>query len=325
MYVTDLATKAPLSGSQTQPRMTAHDFFCFHTMVGSLAGTRAMFRANGYGGTESHFGTGGGGEVEQWQDVAFTADANYQGNPTVISVENADLGPGFDRWNTNDGSAVPAFTDAQVRALVALGAAACLPGDRPGSMHARCPHDWACYRVGIPPQLVPDTRRGRRGLAYHAQGVPGNGLVAGGVQWSTARGKVCPGARRIRQLRETIVPLISAAVEGSTVPDVPKRPAAPVAPPTVKAPEFPLPAGHWYGPESSDSHNHSGFAAKDRPGILTWQHQMARRGWSITADGRFGSQSSTVAKAFQREKGLDDDGLVGARTWAASWTTAVTK
>jgi peptidoglycan hydrolase-like protein with peptidoglycan-binding domain len=325
MYLTDLATRAPLSASQTQPRMRAHDVLCWHTMVGSLAGTRAMFQANGYGGTESHFGTGGGGELEQWQDIAYTADANYAGNPTVISVENADLGPGFDRWNTQDGSAVPAFTAAQVQTLIALGTAAALPGNQPGSMHAQCPHDWACYTQGIPPALVPDTRPGRRGFAYHAQGVPGNGLVAGGVQWSTARGKVCPGARRIAQIRETIVPMISAAVSGGArIVEPAKRPVAPIAPPRVKPPPFPLPVGHWYGPESSDTHNHSGYYPKDRTGILVWQGQMRRRGWKITSDGRFGPQSADVARSFQREKGLDADGRVGIRTWSASWVSPVT-
>jgi hypothetical protein len=324
MYLTALATMQPLSSRQTQPEMRAHDFFCFHTMVGSLAGTRAMFLANGYGGTESHFGTGGAGELEQWQDTRRTADANYLGNPTVISVENADLGPGFTRWDTQDGGAVPAFTDAQVRTLIALGVAACLPGDRAGSLHADCPHDWACYRVGIPPQLVPDTRPGRRGLAFHAQGVPANGLVSGGVQWSTARGKVCPGARRIAQLRETIVPMISAQVAGDArVPAPAKPPAAPVQP-AAKPPAFPLPAGHYFGPTSSDNRCHSGFRPADRPGVLTWQAQMKRRGWTISADGRFGAQSSDVAAAFQREKHLDADGLVGAKTWAASWTAKVT-
>jgi hypothetical protein len=286
MYVTALATMQPLSTRQTQPEMRAHDFFCFHTMVGSLAGTRAMFLANGYGGTESHFGTGGGGELEQWQDTRRTADANYLGNPTVISVENADLGPGFTRWDTQDGGAVPAFTDAQVRTLIALGTAAC--------------------------------------LAFHAQGVPANGLVSGGVQWSQARGKVCPGRRRIAQLRETIVPMISAQVAGDArVPAPAKPPAAPVQP-AAKPPAFPLPAGHWFGPESRDPRNHSGYAAKDRPGILTWQAQMRRRGWGITATGRFTAHDSDVAAAFQREKYLDDDGLVGAKTWAASWTAKVT-
>lgn len=323
MYLTAIATKRPL-GEQTQPRMRAHDFFCFHTMVGSLAGTRAMFQSNGFGGTESHFGTGGGGELEQWQDLAFTADANLAGNPVVISVENADLGPGFVRWNTSDGGAVPAFTDAQLKTLVALGTAACLPGTSAGSMHTDCPHDWACYHLGIPPTLVADTRPGRRGLAYHAMGVPGNGLVRGGVAWSTAQGKVCPGARRIRQIRETIVPLISAAVAADALPDVARKPAAPTPPPAVKAPPFPLPKGHWYGPQSSDTHNHSGYYAQDRVGILVWQNRMVQRGWTLTRDGRFGPQCADVARSFQRQEGLDDDGLVGAKTWAASWVAAIT-
>jgi hypothetical protein len=303
MYVTDLATRAPLSGSQTQPRMRAHDFFCWHTMVGSLAGTRAMFQSNGFGGTESHFGGGGLGEIEQWQDLMFTADANYLGNPTVISYENADLGPAFTRWNTNDGGAVPAFTDAQVQSSIALGTAACLPGTHPGSMHVACPHDWACYRVGIPPALVPDTKPGRRGLAYHAMGVPGNGLVSGGVQWSTARGKVCPGARRIAQIRNVIVPAIAAA----------------------KGPAFPLPSGHYFGPTSADERCHSGFRPADRPGVLTLQNQLKRRGWKLSADGRYGQQTAGVITAFQREKGLDDDGRCGQRTWPALWLMPVTK
>lgn len=325
MYLTALATKDPL-GAQTQPRMTAHDIFCWHTMVGSLVGTDAMFEANGYGGTESHFGGGGLGEIKQWQDLAFTADANYQGNPVVISFENADLGPGFTRWDTNDGSAVPAFTDAQVKSSIVLGTAACLPGNRPGSMHADCPRDWACYRQGIPAKLIPDTKPGRRGLGYHAQGVPGNGLVPGGRQWSLARGKVCPGARRIAQLREVIVPAIAANIAADAGVPAPARKPAPAAPRTgVKPPAFPLPAGHWFGPESSDPHNHSGYYARDRAGIETWQKRMKDRGWTIKVSGRFDAQSSDVARAFQREKGLDDDGLVGAKTWAASWTSAVTK
>jgi len=326
VYLTALATKRPLSDAQTQPRMRAHDFFCFHTMVGSLAGTRAMFANNGYGGTESHFGTGGNGELEQWQDLAFTADANYLGNPTVISVENADLGPGFDRWDTNNSAAVPAFTDAQLKTLVALGTAACLPGTNPASMHTDCPHDWTCYREGIPPRLAADTKPGRRGLAYHAMGVPGNGLVPGGVAWSTARGKVCPGARRIRQLKDTVVPLISAVVSGGArIPDVPVKPAAPTKPPAIKAPPFPLPKGHWYGPESNDNRNHSGYDPRDRVGILVWQNRMVQRRWkTIERTGRFKASDAAVARAFQREKGLDDDGLVGAKTWAATWVAPVT-
>jgi hypothetical protein len=174
-----------------------------------------MFHENGYGGTESHFGTGERGEGKQWQDIAYTADANYDGNSTVISIENADYGGVFGKWNTNDGNAVPAFTDAQVKRLIDLGTALALPGTAGyGSMHRLCPKSWSCYENGIPAVLIPDTKPGRRGFGYHAQGVAGQGLVSGGVKWSKAYGKVCPGARRIKQIKEIIIPGIAARLAG---------------------------------------------------------------------------------------------------------------
>lgn len=111
------------------------------------------------------------------------------------------------------------------------------------------------------------------------------------------------------------------ALDGARKPTTPAKPAGPAA----AVPVFPLPAGHWFGPESNDPRNHSGYAAKDRPAIETWQKQMRSRGWTIGVDGRFGSQSADVARAFQQEKGLGVDGRVGAKTWAATWATAVTK
>lgn len=92
------------------------------------------------------------------------------------------------------------------------------------------------------------------------------------------------------------------------------------------APEFPLPNGHWYGVESANPKNHSGYWAKDRDGIRRWQKQMKARGWNgIGAiDGIFGKKSETVCKQFQREKGLRVDGAVGAATWRRSWTSNIT-
>ena len=58
--------------------------------------------------------------------------------------------------------------------------------------------------------------------------------------------------------------------------------------------------------------------------IQTWQRRMAARGWPITADGYFGPLSEQTARAFQRQKGLTDDGIVGPQTWAASWTAPIT-
>ena len=64
-------------------------------MVGSLAGTDGMFRKDGTVGTESHFGVGEHGEIYQWVDTAYTADANYLGSGHVISIETSDDGVSF--------------------------------------------------------------------------------------------------------------------------------------------------------------------------------------------------------------------------------------
>ncbi len=56
----------------------------------------------------------------------------------------------------------------------------------------------------------------------------------------------------------------------------------------------------------------------------TWQEQMVRRGWSLGVDGAFGPQSRRVCLAFQQEKGLTVDGVVGPRTWRAAWRAPIT-
>lgn len=168
-------------GEQTQPRMIAHDIICLHTMVGTLAGTDAMFHDHGYGGTESHFGLGGFGELVQWQDLRHSADANLDGSRRIISIETADSGDPFAPWS---GSDVPAWTDQQLAVLATLIA-------------------WLADHYRIPLALIPDSRPGRRGVGWHRQGID-PWRVAGGERWSTKPGKVCPGDRRISQLPELI-------------------------------------------------------------------------------------------------------------------------
>src|SRR3989304_2012376 len=60
---------------------------------------------------------------------------------------------------------------------------------------------------------APDSEPGRRGLAYHRQGVD-PWRVDGGQRWSTAYGKECPGPTRIRQLSEEIIPRARQISEG---------------------------------------------------------------------------------------------------------------
>ncbi|WP_219464115.1 peptidoglycan recognition protein family protein [Nonomuraea rhizosphaerae] len=53
--------------------------------------------------------------------------------------------------------------------------------------------------------------------------------------------------------------------------------------------------------------------------VRTWQQQMKKRGWDIEVDGAYGSDSRDVCRRFQREQGVDDDGIVGAVTWRLAW------
>lgn len=183
-------------GPQTQPRLGTHEVVCLHTAVGSLAGTDSYFRDQGFGGTESHFGVGGkwgpdaaaglDGVVYQWQDLDYTADANYEGNDRVISIETADNAPQLP-------ADIEAWTPAQLDAIVALVA-------------------WLCRTYDIPARLVPDTRPGTRGIGYHAQGTAAS-LPAGWERWSTTVGKPCPTTRRINQLISVVIPRVQLALD----------------------------------------------------------------------------------------------------------------
>lgn len=178
-------TWRPLAGNwSAQPRMQKHDLIILHTMVGSLWSTDSYFRNRGYGGAEAHFGVGHDGQLLQWQDTDWQAEANGAANNRAISIETADLGEGFAPWNTQDGNAVPAWTDAQVDRIIDLIV-------------------WICRTHAIPCVPVLDSKPGRRGVAYHRLGVPGN-VVPGGELWSSARGKTCPGPARIKQIPNII-------------------------------------------------------------------------------------------------------------------------
>lgn len=171
---------------------------------------------------------------------------------------------------------------------------------------------WANRVHGIPLKVV--DRWDGSGIGFHTQ-FPG--------RWDK-RGASCPGPDRKRQFHEVIAPWLAEVAKGAAQATKPKP--APAKKPATKptAPAFPLPRGHWYGVESRDRRNHSGYHAKDRPGIKQWQAQMKKRGWRITVDGRFGPQSARVAAGLQRQVGITADGLVGIRTWTESFTAPIT-
>jgi hypothetical protein len=174
-------------------------------MVGYLFTTEDMFDNEGFTGVESHFGIGGkwgadvkngrdlDGKVWQFQDTDFTADANLEGKWTVLSIETADNAP----QRPED---ILAWTPKQVESIVDL-------------------ITELCMKYSIPARLIPDTRPGRRGLAYHAQGCTPN-IVAGGQHWSTSKGKVCPGPARIRQFKNVIIPAVQRQLQPTKVEEI---------------------------------------------------------------------------------------------------------
>ena len=101
-------------------------------------------------------------------------------------------------------------------------------------------------------------------------------------------------------------------------------PSKPAPKPGTKAPKFPLAAGHWYGPESSNSRNHSGYHSSARPGIRQIRDRLRERGWSVAAGDRYDAKLASVIRQFQQEKKLGADGLTGAQTWRALWEAVIT-
>lgn len=114
----------------------------------------------------------------------------------------------------------------------------------------------------------------------------------------------------------------------ATVP----TPAPAPAPATLTPPDWPLDNGchghgarAYFGPRYplNRARSVSGYYTH-REDLRTWQRRMRERGWNITPDGYYGDETERVARAFQREKGLVVDGLIGRDTWNAAWTSPVT-
>jgi hypothetical protein len=174
---------------------------------------------------------------------------------------------------------------------------------------------WGPYPASYgatPQRLTPDQWATHTGVVGH-QHVPGN-----------THGD--PGALNVARLLE---------LAGGGDPETPVSNPIPAPQPTaltgpiviapgVPAPPYPLPAGHVFGPKSGPAWIHSGFY-NHRDDMRAWQQRMADRGWTITTDGLYGDQSGDVAEAFQTEKHLGVDRLIGPETWAAAWTAPVTR
>lgn len=126
---------------------------------------------------------------------------------------------------------------------------------------------------------------------------------------------------------------VGISADGVVGPDTQTKmkaynPSSSTPPSTSTAPAFPLPKGWCYGPKTGGDTVVSGLTARKDgitgAGLKVWQQRMKDRGWNIIVDGKYGDNTRTVTIAFQKEKGLKPDGLIGVDTWNSAWTAKVT-
>ena len=161
-----------------------------------------------------------------------------------------------------------------------------------------------------------EEERLRRGLDY-----------VGHSDWAN---KLCPGPFILPWTHAGMLRVAGELVAVTPLPEVPSKVGETAAPPA-----FPLGRCRrhgrqmWYGPKSDLDHQVSGWAnrksdgSRGADGLYTWQARMAYRGWRITPDGLWGSETERVVRGFQAEKGLELDGAVGPSTWAAAWSSPI--
>lgn len=168
----------------------------------------------------SHFYVNKAGGVEQLIDTKYRSAADRDGNDSTISVETEG------GTHNADGEE---WTPQQIAALAKLWA-------------------WARDTHGITNQIAinTNTNANSEGLSWHRLGIKGNfagrpGLASksyGGILYSSAAGKVCPGDAKINQ-----IPEIFAIANGDKKAPVVVKPGAAVVKP--KAPKKSDKSGSW--------------------------------------------------------------------------------
>lgn len=195
----------PITASKARPRITPRRVN-LHVAVSEAASLHGYFNAPGR--VDSHFYVRKDGTVEQYVDTSVQAWADLQGNPTTISVET--------QGGVTNAQGEP-WTSAQVKALADLFA-------------------WCAKVHDIPMRLATDSRPGAssHGLSWHRLGIDGNfpggllkGRISGGLRYSNARGKICPGNAKIQQI-PGILARAKQIAGGTSSPLTPSAPSGAV-------------------------------------------------------------------------------------------------
>ncbi|MGO2778204.1 peptidoglycan recognition protein family protein [Glutamicibacter arilaitensis] len=195
--------KKKLIGKWNKVKITRYRRVNLHVAVSNSSSLHGMFsRSNS---ACSHFYVNDAGIVEQYIDTKYRSASDMNGNDSTISVETEG---GVNNVNGEK------WTSAQVKALTELWI-------------------WLRDTHGIADRVATGTHSNAasEGLSWHRLGVQGNfggrkGILStsykpGGIMYSSARGKECPGDAKILQ-----IPGIHAAGRGKVVPVASPKPKA---------------------------------------------------------------------------------------------------
>lgn len=149
----------------------------FHSIVAAWTPRRTYEYWRDSTSLESHFGLGYDGDLAQYLPTTIRADANAGAN------RRADGTGAISVETASNTKASDPWTNAQLAELIALGV-------------------WAHQEHGIPVR------------ACRTADGPGIGYHSLHRAWSTS-GTACPGAARIAQFRDVVMPGIAAAVAGT--------------------------------------------------------------------------------------------------------------
>lgn len=259
-----------------------------HVAVSEASSLHGYFNQRGI--ADSHFYVRKDGTVEQYVDTKYRAFADLEGNDATISIET--------QGGLTNANGEP-WTSAQLETLAQL-------------------YAWAVKTHGIKLQLAKDSRLGdtSKGLSWHRLGVPGY-MVAGGMRYSKAAYKACPGDKKISQI-PGIFARAKEILNGTTTASKPK-PTAPSKPAPSKPAPKPAAAklkvdGVWGAGTTRRLQEVLGTVVdgevSSQPKIWRSANTALGSGWEwvTTASG------SRVIRALQTKLGVTADGKFGEKT-----------
>ena len=277
----------PLSRNYTK-RVSTKNCVILHSAASNGSSLKGWFD-NPRASASSHFYVRKDGVVEQYVDTAYISWANMAANSRSVTIETAGCAPG---------AANEPWTTAQFNALVGL-------------------VKWICETHGIPKTQMDNSKASEKGIGWHRLGCDGNfprtGILRGrtqrgvGEKWSAARGKVCPGDRRIKQI-PSLIEKVNAKTSGTA-----SKPST--SKPTVK----PKPKAWPYIPTTAGNRTKAwdellkrvGYAGKTVERRQKWLKKLGYYPDPLKIDNKWGYYTAKAQQEFLKAKGLYKGRITG--------------